>query len=178
MIGRINSTKLLIELLQAIYSKPGITISELAKKFNLPMSTISVLVKQLREMNVIDIFIDQKEIVVNYKDTTYTRKIKVKRLIPAGVSCTTTGTVIVPYMVADNGNEPLVGLRVYNCPFVKECPHVNQKTLQPGYCKLYDTLSEDERKELVKILSNIDQLLNKFRESTIQKSWSENINIH
>lgn len=171
MIGRINSTKLLIELLQVIYSQPGITISELAKKFNLPISTVSVLIKQLKEMNVISVYVDEKEIVVNYKTTKYTRKIKVKRLAPSGVTCTSTGTVIIPYMIANNGDSPLVGLRVYNCPFVKECPYVNKKTLQPGYCKLYDVLSEDERKELMKILSNIDQILSRLRDGTThQKS--------
>jgi DNA-binding MarR family transcriptional regulator len=171
MISRIDSTKTLIEILQAIYSQPGITISELAKKFNLPMSTMSVLIKQLKEMNVISIYIDEKNIEVNYKDTKYTRRIKVKRLVPSGITCTKTGTVIVPYMIANKGEAPLVGLRVFNCPFVKECPYVNQKTLQPGYCKLYDMLSEDEKKELVKILSNIEQLLSKFKDNnTPQKS--------
>ena len=169
MIGRINSTKLLIEILQAIYAEPGITISELAKKFNLPMSTVSVIIKQLKEMKVISIYIDEKDVVVNYKDTTYNRKIKVKRLIPAGVTCTNTGTVIIPYMAADSSETPLVGLKVYNCPFVKECPYVNQKTLQPGYCKLYDMLSGDEKKELVKMLSNIDQLLSKFKDNSIHQ---------
>ncbi len=160
-------TRMLIDVLQVIYNKPGISISELKEIFNVPASTMSIIIKELKDMGIIFTLEDKKKIIVNRKDgDSYERVVKIKKVYPLGVSCNKFGTVIVPYIVNSN-----IGLKVFSCPFVNECPYVNQKTLIPGYCKLYDYLSDEEKKAIVDLMDKINNLIESIKDkNTLQKN--------
>ncbi|MGC9133278.1 MAG: MarR family transcriptional regulator [Nanopusillaceae archaeon] len=165
--------KMVIDILQVIYNNPGISISELRKIFNLPSSTMSIIIKELKDSGIVFTLEDKKKIIVNRRNgDSYERVVKIKKVFPLGVSCNSFGTVIIPHIVNSNSNSGSynIGLKVFSCPFVKECPYVNQKTLIPGYCKLYDHLSDEEKKAIISIMDKINSLIELAKYSTSQKN--------
>ncbi len=165
-------TRILIDVLQVIYNRPGISISELKDLFGVPPSTMSIIIRELKDNGIIFTLEDKKKILVKRRDgETYERVVKIKKVYPLGVSCNEFGTVVVPYLVNSNSSSYNIGLKVLSCPFVKECPYVNQKTLIPGYCKLYDYLSDEERKTIINLMDKINNLIESAKNNnTLQKN--------
>jgi len=161
----ISLGKTIIDILELIYSNPGISLVELRKKLNLPPSTATTIIKRLKKLGLIEIVEDRLEIKVAPKGKNeYTRKVKVKKLYPSMLKCADDGTIIVPKIV-NTGDQQRVGILVLNCPFVDECPYVNQKTMQPGYCKLYDTLPDKDKEFIDNTIAKIQAIIDYFKNS-------------
>jgi len=157
--------KTIIGILEIVYNKPGVSIVELRKELNLPPSTATTIIKKLRKLGLIEVKEDRLDITVAPKNRKgYTRKVKVKRLYPSILKCTNDGTLIVPRIV-NTGEQQKVGILVLNCPFAKECPYVNQKTMVPGYCKLYDNLPNEDKEFIEDTVGKIQALIEYFKNS-------------
>ncbi len=155
--------KTVIEILELVYNHPGIPLVELRKELNLPPSTATTIIKKLKRLGLVEIVEDKLDITIAPKTRKgYTRKVKVKRVYPSLLKCASDGTIIIPRIV-NTEEQQRVGILVLNCPFVKECPYVNQKTMVPGYCKLYDTLSEGDRRFIEETIGKIQALIEYFK---------------
>lgn len=151
-----NISKTILELLNYIYSQPGISMSELQKKTNLPFSTLYTILVKLQENGLVEI-IEEK--------TGNSIKNRKKRLYPSKVICKDT-MVIIPQLYEFNGGTKIAGLAVLSCPFYKECPYKNKETLVPGKCKLYDQLTNEEKERILDILAKLNALIKKSKEET------------
>ncbi len=163
-------SEVILKILEYVYSNPGVTISDIRKKFKLIPSTATTILKRLSKFNLVQIVDDEiKATITNRDGTTYTRSIKVKRVLPSYIKCNNDGSIILPKIYKINDSFSM-GLVVFKCPFAKECPYVNKKTLVPGYCKLYDMLSDKDKEEIKNLYTTIQSLIDMYKKYKSEES--------
>jgi len=154
-------TEYMLKILDLIYKEPGINISEISSRLNIPLSTTSTIIKQLKSLGIIEVKKCQIEKEIQFYGDV--RKIRryIRKVYPKALSCC-NGTIIIPNIHNIDGSRYIVGVTVLSCPFYNECPHVGKHTMHPGKCKLYDLLPDEAKKKLNDIISKLQTIVEAY----------------
>jgi DNA-binding transcriptional ArsR family regulator len=159
----------ILKILDLIYREPGISISKISEKLDLPLSTTSTVIKHLKNFGLVEV--EKVHIIKDIKvgDSIKRTKRYIRKVYPKHINCK-NGVVILPSLHNTNGQDYVTGITVFSCPFYKECPYVGKYTLVPGKCKLYDHLSDEDRNRIIDAISKLEYIVKLYHELKEKKS--------
>jgi len=139
----INENRL--KILQLIFENPGITISELASKVGMHPSAVYRTLKLFeKEYNIVRLVVDKN---------------KVYKIYPSGYVLCKRSVFVVPYIYKLNNGTYVVCPQVFRCPYYEECPYRGKYTFIPGKCRLYDDLTEEDKKKIREMLELVSKII-------------------
>mgnify|MGYP001770643917 CR=1 FL=1 len=152
-------TDYIIRILRLIYENPGITISDISEQEKIPLSGVSTIIKQLKKHGLVDVVIEKVEKTTKRLNKEVAVKRVVRKVYPKSVTCS-SGVLILPNIQKLNDNNGYaIGLTVITCPYYNICEYRNKATLVPGKCKLYDSLSEEDKIHISDIVSKLQTII-------------------
>jgi len=127
-------TPRILQVLEFIFNNPGSSVTDIAEKLNIPISTVS---------KIISILEDRYNLVKKYtiKNTT--------KIVPAGLTCS-SGVFIFPRIFVED-DKIRVSLAVWYCPYKDICQYKGH-AFEEGKCKFYDELPKEDKEKIQQFL--------------------------